>query len=171
MVSYGVALLGLIVSGTLYLHVSAFRLCHFAFNQFCLYQVGAKYVFVRILGNTRHLQANTVVHWGTWLACTTLLGALAFILASSIPIFNYLISLVGSVCFAPLAMSLPGWLWLHDHGHYKKGPLMQKITYILHVGIVLLGLFFCVGATYGVVIQIIDAYATGLIGKIYSPEP
>lgn len=163
MVSYGVALLGLIVSGTLYLHVGPFVLN--SILELILYQVGAKYVFVRILGNSRHLQANTVVHWGTWFACTILLGALAFILASSIPIFNYLIALVGSVCFAPLAMSLPGWLWLYDHGHYKKGPLTQKVTYLLHVGLVLLGLFFCVGATYGVVIQIIDAYATGLIGK------
>lgn len=114
------------------------------------------------------------MHWGTWFACTILLGALAFILASSIPIFNYLIALVGSVCFAPLAMSLPGWLWLYDHGHYKKGPLTQKTIYALHVGLVLLGLFFCVGATYGVVIQIIDAYATGLIGEflhLHLPQP
>ncbi|KAL4948747.1 transmembrane amino acid transporter protein-domain-containing protein [Aspergillus filifer] len=150
MVSYGVALLGLIVSGTLYLHV------------------GAKYVFVRILANSRHLQANTVVHWGTWLGSTTILGATAFILASAIPIFNYLIALVGSVCFAPLAMSLPGWLWLYDHEHYWKGSVVQKVVYLLHIGLVLLGLFFCVGATYGVVMQIIDAYDTGLIGSAFS---
>ncbi|KAL2835375.1 transmembrane amino acid transporter protein-domain-containing protein [Aspergillus pseudoustus] len=150
MVSYGVALIGLIVSGTLYLHV------------------GAKYVFVRILGKTKHLQSNSAVHWGTWLACTTILGALAFILAESIPIFNYLIALVGSVCFAPLAMSLPGLLWLYDHGHYRKGTLVQKVVYLLHIGLVLLGIFFLVGATYGVVKQIIDAYATGLIGSAFS---
>ncbi|KAL3442028.1 transmembrane amino acid transporter protein-domain-containing protein [Aspergillus insuetus] len=150
MVSYGVALIGLIVSGTLYLHV------------------GAKYVFVRILGKTPHLQSNSLIHWGTWLACTTILGALAFILAESIPIFNYLIALVGSVCFAPLAMSLPGLLWLYDHGHYRKGSLLQKVVYLLHIGLVLLGIFFLVGATYGVVKQIIDAYATGLIGSAFS---
>jgi hypothetical protein len=135
-------------------------------------QIGAKYVFVRVLGKSRHLQANTVVHWGTWFACTTILGALAFVLASAIPIFNYLIALVGSVCFAPLAMSLPGWLWLHSHGHYRKGTLVQKIVYLLHIGLVLLGLFFLVGATYGVIQQIIDAYDTGLIGMslIHGPE-
>lgn len=119
------------------------------------------------MGKTKHLQSNSVVHWGTWLTCTTLLGALAFILAESIPIFNYLIALVGSVCFAPLAMSLPGWLWLYDHGHYRTGTLIQKVVYVLHIGLVLLGIFFLVGATYGVVKQIIDAYATGLIGMVY----
>lgn len=132
-------------------------------------QIGAKYIFVRILGKTQHLQSNTLVHWGTWFACTTILGALAFILAEAIPIFNFLIALVGSLCFAPLAMSLPGWLWLHDHGHYRKGTLVQKVVYLMHVGLVLLGLFFMVGATYGVVKQIIEAYASGLIG-MFLPE-
>jgi hypothetical protein len=128
-------------------------------------KVGAKYVFVRILSETRHLQSNTLVHWTVWLSCTTILGALAFVLASAIPIFNYLLALVGSICFAPLAMSLPGWLWLYDHGEYRTGNLVKKAAYGLHVGLVLLGVFFCVGATYGVVVQIVDAYDSGLIGK------
>ncbi|KAF5864093.1 hypothetical protein ETB97_008499 [Aspergillus alliaceus] len=132
MVSYGVALVGLIVSATLYLH------------------------------------ANTVIHWGTWVASTVILGALSFILAEAIPIFNYLIALVGSVCFAPLAMSLPGCLWLYDHWHYKNGTLKEKVVFLLHCGLVLLGLFFLVGATYGVVIQIIDAYSSGTIGSAFS---
>jgi hypothetical protein len=127
-------------------------------------QVGAKYLFVRILGKTRHLQANTVVHWGTWLACTTVLGAISFILAEAIPIFNYLIALVGSLCFAPLAISLPGLLWLHDPGHYVKGSFVQKIKYLLHIGMVLLGIFFLVGATYGVILLIKEAYASGAVG-------
>lgn len=127
--------------------------------------MGAKYVFVRILGNTRHLQSNSVVHWGTWIACTVVLGAIAFVLAEAIPIFTYIIALVGSVCFSPLAMSLPGWLWLYDHGHYRKGSLLQKVVYLLHWGMVLLGIFFLVGATYGVAEQIKAAYDSGAIGK------
>jgi hypothetical protein len=125
---------------------------------------------VRILGKTRHLQANTAVHWITWLSCTIVLGAISFILAEAIPIFNYLIALVGSLCFAPLAMCLPGFLWLYSNGHYRKGSLVQKLIYLLHWGMVLLGVFFLVGATYGVVIQIIDAYATGAIGKFDIPS-
>ncbi|KZN83916.1 N amino acid transport system protein [Penicillium chrysogenum] len=150
MVSYGVALIGLVVSATIYLHIAA------------------KYIFVRILGKTRHLQANTVVHWATWMGCTIGLGAISFILSETIPIFNYLVALIGSVCFAPLAMCLPGFLWLHSNGHYRRGTLMQKIIYLLHWGMVLLGVFFLVGATYGVIIQIIDAYATGMIGSSFS---
>jgi hypothetical protein len=68
MVAYGVGLIGLIVSACLYLHVAA------------------KYCFVRILRNSRHLQSNTLVHWATWLGLTFGLSFLAFILAQAIPI-------------------------------------------------------------------------------------
>ena len=146
MVAYGVGLIGLIVSACLYLHVAS------------------KYVFVRILRNSRHLQANTMIHWVTWLSCTIGLGLLSFILAEAIPIFNYLIALTGSLCFAPIAIALPGWLWLHDHKTWYKGTMMQKLAYGFHVFLIPLGLFFLVGGTYGVIQEIVAAYADGQIG-------
>lgn len=149
-VSYGIGLIGLIVSATLYLHVAA------------------KYLFVRILRNTRHLQKNTAVHWGTWLGCTFGLSSLSFILAEAIPIFNYLIALTGSICFAPLAIMLPGFLWLHDFKHYRTGTMAQKATYWSHWFLPLLGAFLCVGGTYGTVKSIINAYADGTIGEFSS---
>jgi hypothetical protein len=145
--SYAVGFLGLIVSACLYLHVAA------------------KYCFVRILRNSRHLQSNTFVHWGTWFSCVIILCAVAFILAEAIPIFNYLIALTGSLCFAPLAIILPGWLWLHDHSHWRSGGMAKMVAYVMHILMVLLGIFICVGGTYAVVQEIIDAYASGLIGK------
>ncbi|KAI1380737.1 amino acid transporter [Hypoxylon crocopeplum] len=149
-VSYGVGLIGLAVSGCLYQHVAA------------------KYLFVRILRNTRHLQSNTLVHWGTWLGCSIGLGAVAFILAESIAIFNYLISLVGSICFAPMAISIPGVLWLFDFGHYRTGSIWQRLQYSFHWFLVVLGLFITVGGTYSTILSIKDAYATGLIGSAFS---
>lgn len=145
-VSYGIGLIGLIVSATLYLHVAA------------------KYLFVRILRNSPHLQQNTMVHWGTWLACTVGLSSISFLLAEAIPIFNYLIALTGSVCFAPLAIALPGCLWLYDHGAYRRGTVGQKAMYYAHCILPPLGAFLCVGGTYATVQLIIDAYDNGLIG-------
>lgn len=146
-VAYGVGIVGLVVSACLYLHVAA------------------KYVFVRALRGSRHLQAETMVHWGTWLGVVGGLGALSFVLAMSIPIFNYLLALTGTVCFAPLAIALPGWLWLYDHGEWRRGGGGQVAWYWFHWFLVALGLFFLVGGTYAVVQQIIDAYASGLIGE------
>ncbi|CAG7947968.1 unnamed protein product [Penicillium salamii] len=149
-IAYGIALPGLIISGCLYVHVAA------------------KYLFVRILRNSRHLQANTAVHWGTWLSCTIGTAAISFVLASAIPIFNYVLALVGSLCFAPLAISLPGWLWVYSHRNYWRGNWFQVALYVFHVFLILLGLFMAVGGTYGVVVQISKAYQDGQISSAFS---
>lgn len=49
MVAYGIGMVGLLASAVIYLHVAA------------------KYLFVRFLRNSKHLQSNSVVHWATWL--------------------------------------------------------------------------------------------------------
>ncbi|KAI0015646.1 amino acid transporter [Xylariomycetidae sp. FL0641] len=149
-VSYGIGLIGLIVSGCLYQHVAA------------------KYLFVRMLRKTRHLQANTVIHWVTWLGCSIGVGAIGFILAESVAIFNYLISLAGSICFAPMAIMVPGILWLYDFQHYRSGSLWQRSLYVFHWFLVLLGLFVTVGGTYSTILTIKNAYASGLIGSAFS---
>lgn len=147
-VAYGIGLVGLIVSACLYLHVAA------------------KYCFVRILRDSRHLQANTVVHWATWLGLTFGMAALSFILAEAVPIFNYLLALTGSLCFAPMAIMLPGWLWMYDHQEWRgSGRVWQKAVYWAHAALIPLGFFMCVGGTYGVVEVIIEAYASGEIGE------
>lgn len=146
--SYAVGFIGLVVSACLYLHVAA------------------KYCFVRILRNSKHLQANTIVHWGTWLGLVFGLCSISFILAEAIPIFNYLLAITGSICFAPLAIMLPGYLWIHDHKDWARGTTVKKIVFSLHVLMILLGTFLLVGGTYGVVEVIIEAYATGQIGEL-----
>lgn len=151
-ISYAIGLIGLIVSACLYLHVAA------------------KYLFVRLLRNSPHLQKDSIVHWVTWLGCTIGLSSISFILAEAVPIFNYLLAIAGSVCFAPLAISLPGGLWLYDYGHYRKGTVGQQAMFWAHVLLVLLGAFFCVGGTYSVVELIKEAYASGKIGEFYFPR-
>ncbi|KAI5369951.1 Putative amino acid transporter, transmembrane domain-containing protein [Septoria linicola] len=150
MIAYGIGLVGLIVSACLYLHVAA------------------KYVFVRILRDSRHLQADTWTHWLTWLGCTIGLGLLSFVLAEAIPIFNYLLALTGSLCFAPIAISLPGWLWLYDHKDWYQRASSHKLAYGFHAFLIPLGLFFLIAGTYGVIEQIIAAYQDGLIGSAFS---
>ena len=150
MVCYGIALPSLVVSACLYLHVAA------------------KYIFVRILRDSPHLQSNTLIHWTTWLSCTFGLAIISFILAEAVPIFEYLLSLAGSICFAPLAISLPAWLWMYDHMDYRKGHAGKKVLFWGHALFVPLGIFVMVGGTYGVVVQIQEAYASGQIGSAFS---
>ncbi|EFX03515.1 amino acid transporter [Grosmannia clavigera kw1407] len=149
-VSYGIAMIGLLVSACLYVHVAA------------------KYLFVRILRNSKHLQDSGPVHWAVWLACTFGMSVISFLLANGIPIFNYLLALAGSLTFAPLALGLPGYLWIYDHPQYRTGGFWQASAYWLNWLLILLAAFLTVGGTYGVVQNIIDAYASGLIGGAFS---
>ena len=55
-ISYGIALPGLVIGVGIYQHVAA------------------KLIFVRVLRDSRHLQANTVTHWATWLGSNLILG-------------------------------------------------------------------------------------------------
>ncbi|KAK8114801.1 transmembrane amino acid transporter protein-domain-containing protein [Apiospora kogelbergensis] len=143
-VAYGVGIAGLLVSACLYIHVAA------------------KYIFVRLLRNSRHLQANSATHWSIWLGCTLGMSVVGFLIASGIPIFNYLLALAGSLTFAPLALGLPGYLWIYDHGHYRtSGKAWQVLVYYLNWAMIALAVFLTVGGTYGVVQNIIDAYARG----------
>ncbi|KAI7372938.1 amino acid transporter, partial [Hortaea werneckii] len=111
---------------------------------------------------------DTITHWVTWLGLTFGLGALSFVLAMAVPIFQYLIALTGSICFAPLAISLPGWLWIYDHKSWYKGSAFQQAAFWFHAFLIPLGLFILVGGTYGVVEEIIQAYADGTIGSAFS---
>lgn len=149
-VAYGIGLTGLLVSACLYVHVAA------------------KYMFVRLLRHSEHFQKNTVTHWAVWLGCTFTLSAVSFILASGIPIFNYLLALAGSLTFSPLALGLPGYLWIYDHQHYRQGKWWQIVVYYLNWLMIALSVFLTIGGTYGVVQNIIDAYANGLIGGAFS---
>lgn len=126
-IAYGVAIPALVVSAGLFNHVSA------------------KYLFVRALKNTRHLQSNTWTHWSTWIGLNFAMGVLGFIFAEAVPVFNYLLALLASACFAPMSIMLPALFWIADHKAYRKGTTKNKVTYGAHVGILLLGTFMCVG--------------------------
>ncbi|ORY31432.1 putative N amino acid transport system protein [Naematelia encephala] len=150
-VSYGIGLIGLAVSGVIYAHV------------------GAKYLFVRILRNSRHLQQKTPTHWMVWLGCTFGLCAISFILAEAVPIFNYLVALTGSICFAPLALMLPAVYYFYDdYDKIRTGTMVEKFEWVCNVAIFCLGLFFLGSGTYAVAESIKAAYADGQIGSAFT---
>ncbi|KAK9414086.1 putative Amino acid transporter transmembrane domain-containing protein [Seiridium unicorne] len=148
-ISYGIALPGLVIGNGIYQHVAA------------------KYLFVRMLRNSKHLQADTLVHWSTWLGINLVLGTLAFIISQAVPILNYLLGLAGSLFFAPFALIFPALFWMHDFKGYRTLSGMNKALWWLHTLIILIGLFMVVGGTYGVALSIQEAYATGLISKVF----
>ncbi|KAE8332601.1 transmembrane amino acid transporter protein-domain-containing protein [Aspergillus sergii] len=141
-ISYGFALPGLLMTTLLVIHLPA------------------KYLFIRILQGSRHLTANTMIHWATWLGCTSGIAIIAYIIASAIPVFNDLVSLVGALLGTLMSFQPMGCMWLYDN--WSKGKVSKSPKWIFMVcwsGFVILsGTFLMVGGTYGSVVSIIDSY-------------
>ena len=155
-IAYGLALPGLLVSTVLYTHFSA------------------KYIFVRSLRGSEHLSKNTVKHWTVWLGCVFGCAIFAYVIASAIPAFGSLVSLIGAalgtlVCLQPFVSRSPaldsltcadekGAFWLWDNWNRP----VKKITWYLMVGwcvfIIVVGCFLLGAGTYGSVVDIIHVY-------------
>ncbi|KAF2637924.1 hypothetical protein P280DRAFT_471591 [Massarina eburnea CBS 473.64] len=145
-VCYGLALPGLIASTMLYVHFPA------------------KYVFIRALRGSRHLTSNSWQHWTSWLACTFGIALISYIIASAVPVFDGLVSLVGALlgtlmCFQPM-----GCMWLYDNWNKDRAVRDSRwmIGVCMSVFVILSGTFLMVAGTYGSVLDIMKSYeATG----------
>ncbi|KAJ6008440.1 hypothetical protein N7540_012416 [Penicillium herquei] len=139
-VSYGFALPGLIASTLLFVHITG------------------KYIFVRLLQGSRHLVANTVTHWVVWLSCTFGVAIFAYIIASAIPVFGDLVSLVGALLGTPMCFQPMAGMWLYDNWSRPKRD-WRWTSMVAWCGFVIIsGTFLMIAGTYGSVIAIIDDY-------------
>ncbi|RJE19732.1 hypothetical protein PHISCL_07924 [Aspergillus sclerotialis] len=141
-VAYGIALPGLIVSAVIFVHLPA------------------KHIFVRILRNSRHLSSHTTIHWVTWLGCTFTVALVAYIIASGIPVFSSLISLVGALFGTFLTFQAIGCMALYDDSKVSKTERTSKWKASVGWGVfvVVIGTFLTVAGTYGSIVDIIDSY-------------
>ncbi|KAM0426741.1 hypothetical protein ACHAPT_008057 [Fusarium lateritium] len=142
-VGYGIALPGLLGSAILLSHLPA------------------KHIFIRILRGSKHLTANTTIHWITWLGSTLSVSVVAYIIASGIPVFGGLVSLIGALFGSFLSLQPMGCMWLYDNWKEER-TLRWRLMVGWSVFIIVSGTFLMVAGTYGSVVGIIDSYkATG----------
>lgn len=113
-----------------------------------------------ILRGSRHLTNNSFIHWTSWLGCTGSITVIAYIIASAIPVFDDLVSLVGALLGTLLSFQPMGGMWLYDHWHEGRGE--KKPRWIMMVCwaifVILIGTFLMVGGTYGSILSIIESY-------------
>ncbi|KAF2123364.1 hypothetical protein P153DRAFT_304068 [Dothidotthia symphoricarpi CBS 119687] len=138
-VCYGIALPGLMVSTTLFVHFAA------------------KYFFMRILRGSQHLTRNTPTHWITWIGCTAGNAIVAYVIASAIPVFGGLVSLVGALLGTLMSIQPMGCMWLYDNwreARTTKWMLMVGWCAFMIIG----GWFLTIAGTYGSIVGIMDSY-------------
>ncbi|KAI5460873.1 transmembrane amino acid transporter protein-domain-containing protein [Mariannaea sp. PMI_226] len=139
-VCYAFALPGLTVTTMLMLHIPA------------------KYIFVRLLRGSKHLNSNSIVHWGTWLGCTGGTTLIAYIIASAIPVFGGLVSLIGALLGTLMCFQPYGCMWLYDNWSSKTRNIKWYLMFSWSVFIIVMGTFIMVAGTYGSVVGIADSY-------------
>ncbi|CAG8887454.1 unnamed protein product [Penicillium salamii] len=141
-VSYGFAIPGLLVTTMLFIHLPG------------------KYIFVRVLRGSKHLTSNSIVHWTSWISCTFGVGVISYIVASAIPVFDSLVSLVGALLGTFLSFQPMGCMWLYDN--WSKGKTERSPRWIAmvcwSVFVISIGTFMTVAGTYGSVVGIMDSY-------------
>lgn len=138
-VCYGLALPGLIVSTTLFIHFAA------------------KYFFMRFLRGSKHLTSNTPTHWITWIGCTAGNALVSYIVASAIPVFGGLVSLVGALLGTLMCLQPMGCMWIYDNWR-KARTASWYFWFGWSVFIIVAGWFLTIAGTYGSIVGIIDSY-------------
>ncbi|PYI32661.1 hypothetical protein BP00DRAFT_393891 [Aspergillus indologenus CBS 114.80] len=101
--------------------------------------------------------ANTFTHWATWLSCTSAVTASSYIIASGIPIFSDLVSLIGALLGTFMSFQPMGCMWLYDN--WRRGREQPTLRWALlsmwSMLVIVLGTFLMVAGTYGSIKNII----------------
>ncbi|KAI4715894.1 hypothetical protein E4T48_07908 [Aureobasidium sp. EXF-10727] len=124
--------------------------------------IPAKFVFVRVLRGSTHLSSNSVTHWVTWIGCTFGITLISYIIASAIPVFGGLVSLIGALFGTLLSFQPYALMWLYDNWHLRKNVNKLPKSWLFMVGwcgfVILSGMFLMVAGTYGSVVEIAKSY-------------
>lgn len=136
--------------------------------------VSARFIFFRVFEGSRHKSSHTVVGWASWAGILAATWVGAFIIAEVIPFFSDLLSLMSSlfdsffgfifwgVAYIRMRRVDGGVNWLSEQSLY--GYFMLA----LNVLIIIIGFFFLVAGTYTSVQSIIDSYAAGAVGGVFT---
>ena len=116
--------------------------------------VSARFLFFRIFDNTRHKGNHTVVGWASWTAILAVLWILAFVIASVIPFFNDLLSIMSSLFDSFFGFIFWGTAYLRmrreDYGpnFYRNRGLRGWLGFFFNIFLIGVGLFFLGPGTY-----------------------
>lgn len=123
--------------------------------------VSAKFVYFRIMGKSRHAHSNTVIGWAIWGAVMAVVWIIGFIFAEVIPSMGDFLSLLGAAfdSFFGFIYFAVAYYQLYK-GQLFKGTVRIALT-IIHVFVMLVGLFLLGPGLYAAVMAIIADYSGG----------
>ncbi|PHH72910.1 hypothetical protein CDD82_5742 [Ophiocordyceps australis] len=140
----------------------------------CLYaSVTSRFVFFRLFRNSRHLNDHTVIGWGSWTAILLATWIMAFIISQVIPFFSSLLSVMSSLFDSWFGFIFWGVAYFRmrradEEIGRRRRPVFDYMSMAFNIVIILTGIFFLTVGTYASVQGIIDAFADGTVGGVFS---
>jgi len=123
--------------------------------------VSAKFIYGRMMGKSRHAHSNTVLGWGAWIAVMVVIWIIAFIFAEIIPSMGDFLSLLGAAFdsfFGFIFFAVAYWQLYKGNLFGSAG---RSVMTIVHVVVLLTGLFLLGPGLYAAVEAIIADYSGG----------
>jgi hypothetical protein len=123
--------------------------------------VSAKFIYSRIMGNSRHAHSNTVIGWGAWATVMAGIWIIAFIFSEVVPSMGDFLSLLGAAFdsfFGFIFFAVAYWQLYQ--GKLFAGFFRSAMTAI-HVLVMFCGLFLLGPGLYAAVEAIIADYSSG----------
>ena len=114
---------------------------------------------MRFLRGSKHLTQSTPTHWATWLGSVAGITIISYIIASAVPIFGGLVSLIGGLLVPLMYFQPMGMMWIYDNwSNRNRKTLSWRFNFACAIFIIVFGCFIMVAGTYGAIRDIISTY-------------
>lgn len=121
--------------------------------------VSAKFIYFRLMGESRHAHSNTVIGWGMWVLVMVSLWIIAFIFGEVIPSMGDFLSLLGAAFdsfFGFIFFAVAYWHLFRGRYFANAG---RAVMSIIHVFVLIVGLFLLGPGLYAAVEAIMADYS------------
>ncbi|XHG03094.1 hypothetical protein AWENTII_006416 [Aspergillus wentii] len=124
-IAYGIALPTIIIAGVMNAHIAA------------------KTIYLRVFAGTDRIHKRDLVATGSWIGIGLALWIVAWIIASAIPVFDDLLSLMTSLFATWFTFTLPGMFWFYMNRDVWFSSLRKLCLTLLNTFIICIGLLLC----------------------------
>ncbi|OKL61837.1 hypothetical protein UA08_02297 [Talaromyces atroroseus] len=121
--------------------------------------VSAKFVFFKVMGNSKHAHSNTVVGWGVWIGLMAIIWIIAFIFSEVVPSMGDFLSLLGAAFDSFFGFIFYAVAYWNLYRTKLFAGAARSVKTLMHLFILLCGLFLLGPGLYAAVEAIIADYS------------